>query len=391
METERIGISWPISDRSGWGIFGLNLTIELLRRGAPLPLLLSPPSLKFWPPGVEEKLAPLVKEQQELLAQVQAADKHATLNQVLIIHALANQFVWDDISSAITGRKNVGFIFFEDIRLDAAAIERANRFDRIMVGSTWNLEVLKAHGLDHVSLVLQGVDDSMFHPRQRTGMFGDRFVIFSGGKLELRKAQDVVLAAFNAFHESHPDSLLVTAWHNPWTASADTIAMSTYVDYAPAVDEDGQMGIVDWAVGHGAAPEAFADLGMIPHAALIQVLSEVDVALFPNRCEGGTNLVAMEAMASGVPCILSANTGHLDLISFDNCYPLRDQKLITSNTGQTGGWREPSIDEIVATLEEIYENRDEAVERGKRGADYMKQITWRHQTEVLLNAVSDLL
>ena len=39
-----------------------------------------------------------------------------------------------------------------------------------------------------------------------------------------------------------------------------------------------------------------------------------DTALFPNRCESGTNLVAMEAMAAGIPVILSNNSGHLDLI-----------------------------------------------------------------------------
>ena len=33
-----------------------------------------------------------------------------------------------------------------------------------------------------------------------------------------------------------------------------------------------------------------------------------DAGLFPNRCEGGTNLVAMEAMASGLPVILSGTS-----------------------------------------------------------------------------------
>jgi glycosyltransferase involved in cell wall biosynthesis len=44
------------------------------------------------------------------------------------------------------------------------------------------------------------------------------------------------------------------------------------------------------------------------------VLQEMNVAVFPNRAEGGTNLVAMECMACGLPVILSGNTGHLDLI-----------------------------------------------------------------------------
>ena len=53
-----------------------------------------------------------------------------------------------------------------------------------------------------------------------------------------------------------------------------------------------------------------------PHVAeLRDALRRADVALFPNRCEGGNNLVAMESIASGVPVILSANTGHLDIIA----------------------------------------------------------------------------
>ena len=44
------------------------------------------------------------------------------------------------------------------------------------------------------------------------------------------------------------------------------------------------------------------------------LLKQADLAVFPNRCEGGTNLVAMEAIACGVPTVLSANSGHLDLL-----------------------------------------------------------------------------
>jgi glycosyltransferase involved in cell wall biosynthesis len=44
--------------------------------------------------------------------------------------------------------------------------------------------------------------------------------------------------------------------------------------------------------------------------------SRADVAVFPNRCEGGMNLVAMEAIATGVSVILANGTGQADLIDF---------------------------------------------------------------------------
>ena len=43
-----------------------------------------------------------------------------------------------------------------------------------------------------------------------------RFVVFSGGKLEHRKGQDVAVAAFRDFQKTHPQlrPLLVTAWYH---------------------------------------------------------------------------------------------------------------------------------------------------------------------------------
>ena len=54
--------------------------------------------------------------------------------------------------------------------------------------------------------------------------------------------------------------------------------------------------------------------GLLNSAQMASLLKQADIAVFPNRCEGGTNLVAMEAIACGIPTVLSANSGHLDLM-----------------------------------------------------------------------------
>ena len=46
----------------------------------------------------------------------------------------------------------------------------------------------------------------------------------------------------------------------------------------------------------GDTVDAFVDLGWVPNWQMAAILRDMDVGLFPNRCEGGTNLVAMEAM-----------------------------------------------------------------------------------------------
>src|SRR5215813_2750323 len=61
------------------------------------------------------------------------------------------------------------------------------------------------------------------------------------------------------------------------------------------------------------------------------------------------------AFACGVPTILSANTGHMDLIERNAAYSLKKQGPITfSNKKETidaEGWGESDIDEIIETLE----------------------------------------
>ena len=60
-----------------------------------------------------------------------------------------------------------------------------------------------------------------------------RFVVFSGGKLEIRKGQDIVIQAFKKLLEICPDALLIASWCNE-SASLSSIAISPYVSNAPA-------------------------------------------------------------------------------------------------------------------------------------------------------------
>ena len=99
--------------------------------------------------------------------------------------------------------------------------------------------------------------------------------------------------------------------------------------------------------------------------------------------------MAMEAMASGVPCILSANTGHLDLLSDDNCFPLLKQGKQPEAAGLAGkqDWGETDVDELVDTLESVYQDRDEANMRGAQGAKFMGDWTWEKRTEPLIERI----
>ena len=93
MLTKRIGISWQLTDLHGWGVFGLNLANQLILNGPVPPLLLSEPYIKSISPELNQRLEPYFKEQAALLAQIDAANRQATLNEVLVLHSLGNSFI----------------------------------------------------------------------------------------------------------------------------------------------------------------------------------------------------------------------------------------------------------------------------------------------------------
>ncbi len=391
MRSNKLAITWQVSDSHGWGIFGLNLVRRLLADGPLPPLLVTPPLLIDAPPGVKDLLAPLIAEQQAIAGHLEATGQTMSSNQITVLHALGNGFQHSPISERFRGGANIGFIFYELGGLDAAARERAHAYDRILAGSSWNRDHARAAGIDNIEFVSQGVDTELFYPAPGARAFGDRFVVFSGGKLELRKGQDLVLAAFKIFHAGHPEALLVSNWHNSWPESAANIAASVHIGSAPKTDRAGDLRLTDWAIDNGVAADAFIDLGIRPHAALPGIMRDADVAVFANRCEGGTNLVAMEAMACGLPCVISANTGHLDIIGDGDCYPLIEQTPVRPAGDAAEMWRESSVEEIVAHLEAVYSDREEARTRGRRAAENMKQLSWEIQIPRLITALEDLL
>lgn len=387
-----IGIGFPIGVNTGWRVYGLNLALQLLRipgvAPAPLTPLSSPHLLN---PIHRAMLTPTLVHQRALHQLLDRHRDQTVTGDLLVIKPLGNNLVTPEDMRRIFGQPTLAAIFFEDTHLTPAAIAQASQYELILAGSSWNTEVLRHNGIAHVATVLQGIDPGIFHPAPAVRWFGDRFVIFSGGKLEYRKGQDLVIAAFKAFHQRHPDALLLTAWHNPWLDTMAGLEQTGYLTGLPKVNQ-GQIAIKPWLVANGLPPEAVIDLGAIPNHLAGQILREADVAVFPNRAEGGTNLVAMESLACGIPTILSTNTGHQDLLG-DHCYPLSSQGLVRGCPLYRGtdGWGESAVEEIVATLETIYTDRTTAQQRGTAAHQFMQDWTWDKQVKRLLTAIAPFL
>ena len=379
----QVAIGWTVGVPSGWGTYGANLAIELARKGVEPTLFLVSPDLRLTP-AQTALLGPAVLKEQHWQALARRGNLKLDFPVLL---SLNDGLGFSDMLLGTRGAPTVGVPFFESATIPDENVAKAREFDLIVAGSSWNAEVMARHGVTHVRNCFQGVDLELFKPGPKTGRFANRFAVFSGGKLEYRKGQDLVIAAFKRFYQRHDDALLVTAWHNPWAkVAAQGLAMSPHVNGPPGVTADGRLDVSGWLRANGLPDGAFHDLGAVANADTAPLLREVDFAVFPNRCEGGTNLVAMECMACGVPVALSRNTGHLDLIADDNCYSLDMQIPMGAVTGRREweGWGESSIDELVTKMERAYTDRADAARRGAAGAAFMKGWGWPAQVDRLL-------
>ncbi|TWA78578.1 glycosyl transferase family 1 [Azospirillum brasilense] len=386
-------IQWGLSSYSGWGVNGLQLALSWTRSGRLVPVCSLPLRLEdiALSPLEWRRMAGFVRESEALCRQIAPHAGQEIGVSVPVLRGLGNNLVGSRSVEGVTvkGQPTVGVCYLEDSAIDAEGRARAEHCAAIVAGSSFVERVLTGAGIGRVRTVLQGVDPTHFHPAPKIGWFKDRFVVFSGGKPEFRKGQDLALLGFRAFAKRHPEALLLTAWHNPWPESARSLEANPAVAPVPFHD-NGQFDGAGWAVANGVPPDQVMDLGPVPNADMARILREVDVGLFPNRGEGGTNLVAMECMACGIPAILSANTGHLDLIGADRCVPLTRQGTIRTNFG-ADGWGESDVDEIVAALEGLWADRARAAAIGRAGAAFLAGLTWDRYADGVADVVKSVM
>lgn len=393
-----LGLAWQINLNTGWGVFGLNLALEISRR--------QEPAFRLVCPGPLAHLEDMPPEHRTIVGQlegrrvadpipgirfwrVKSAPKSGTMPDV-ILYALGNGLARLQVRGMGPNHRRVGAIFLEDTRIDPVELDRARYYETVLAGSTWNEAILRGHGVDQAIAILQGVDTSLFHPRRPDAWHEDRFLIFSGGALEFRKGQDIVAAAFRAFHTRHPEARLMACWHTESFDRASTIALGRYGRAAPPRRADGKPDVLAWLAAQSIPAESAVDLGYVPYPRMPDVIAQCDAAIFTSRVEGGTNLFAMQAAALGVPTAVSANTGHLDLIRLAGVTGLTHQGALVDarlNYGGTDGWGESDPDEVVEWLEQVWRDRREARRRADEVAQRMTAWSWHHQVDRLLKVL----
>lgn len=384
-----LAISWVLSTISGYGIYGLQIARQFLRRGGQQLILTRQPAVTVMPPLIQAKLDPIFSLARKLDAFLQKnPDEILSFNHA-VLHGCSSNFSGFAGQDRIWGKPNVGCAAIEHLACDDHGRKIAKNYDMFIAISRWNYDYLKSLDVGPVHLCYQGIDHSLFRPGTKSGLYRNRFVVFSGGKFEFRKGQDIVVAAFKRFYEKHKDALLVTCWQNLNTPEAKAFELAGHCSGVPASAPDFGLQLTPWLLAQGLPHDSFIDLPFTHNLLMPSVINECDLALFPNRCEGGTNLVAMEAMACGVPTYVSYNTGQKDLVDLIGCGSLKSQRQVKPSPDMqtTQDWGETSLDEVVEVMEYAYTNQTQAKAKAMAIAAQMPAWDWGDLNEKLLQIV----
>ncbi len=252
----------------------------------------------------------------------------------------------------IKAPKVIGYCFTEWPLSDDAE-RNARQYDVLFAGSTWNTDKLKAAGIKQAATLIQGVDFERFKPQPPSERKG--FVIFSGGKYEFRKGQDYVIAACRRFMRQRADAVLITAWHNPWPQTMESMKNSWLIDPKNALD--------------GLPLDRVVQLPAMSNEQMPAIYAQAHIGLFPNRCEAGTNMVMCEFMACGRPVIASYAHGHKDVLGVH-------QYHLDNGSVDHAGWFNPEVSDIITHLEHAYANREKLEIGGRLARLATEAFSW---------------
>ena len=286
--------------------------------------------------------------------------------------------------------RNTGYCFIEDFRVAELYKNNADRYwDTIVAGSTWCSQNLSKILDRDVFTVIQGVDHSIFKPCDCPKPLEDRFAIFTGGKFEYRKGQDLVIVAFRHLCKKYPELHLVCSWWNIWPHTVRSMEESQHIQLPS--------GNREWLVGrdinkfyaemmeiNGIPANRYTLLPLISNTAMSDIYRTCNVGLFPNRAEAGTNLPMMEAMSTGLPVLATYATGHTDVLGDT---PFEAKFQIRTGKGISNGWFDADLKAVIDSVERALQDRSGLTTLSLLQRERMQPFTWAATARALLDIV----
>lgn len=256
-------------------------------------------------------------------------------------------------SSLFNHKVRIGYTMFEFDKLPDVTehnsdwVADCNTLTRLWVPSKHSADLFRNSGVTvPIDIVHQGVDPKLYsyyeRPKRKT------FTFLQLGTLTIRKNPGALISAFLNLFKDNPDVRLVLKTQSGTLAHVQMpYSNIKIIDKLTSVEET------------------------------IQLYREADAFVFPSKGEG-FGLPPVEAMATGLPTIFAANTGMLEYANEEYNYPVscpKKSKVLRSpkEWGDVGNWWEVDLHELMEKMQYVYDHRNEAYEKGKKSADWVKK------------------
>ena len=280
------------------------------------------------------------------------------------------------ISRYPQARVNIGRTMFETDRIPAAWVKTCNEMDETWVPTHFNIETFTRAGVrrEKLFVIPGGVDPEIYSPNAAPLGWPDKkgYNFLSIFEWNARKGWDVLLKAY--FTEF---------------SRKDDVALLLKVNITFTTEGTAKRQIFDLTRSLGLNMENMPDVHLIINnytsAQMAALYASCDAFVMPSRGEGWGRPY-MEAMAAGLPTIGTRWSGQTEFMNDDNSYLIDIDGFFEfapyDSVHRGHLWARPSVEHTAALLRRVYENRDEAREKGRKArAEIIEKWTWRKAAE----------
>jgi GT2 family glycosyltransferase len=269
-----------------------------------------------------------------------------------------------DVFVRVPGSPRVGYTMLEVDGVPAEWVRQANQMDEVWVPSTFNRDTFVKSGVTRpVHVMPLGIDPDYLHPGIRAERLPDYFVFLTIFEWSRRKAPELLLRAFNAEFKA-----------------SERVVLLCKANYGPQVDIDGELEALRLDPRGGRI--VFLDNAVLPHYQLGVLYRSSDCFVLASRGEGWA-VPVLEAMACGVPSIVTDWGAQRDFISEATAFPLRVTGLVEADQTfpyyRGFKWAEPDVEHLRQLLRHAASHPELVREKGRRAAEEAHaRWTWAH-------------
>jgi glycosyltransferase involved in cell wall biosynthesis len=260
------------------------------------------------------------------------------------------------------------YTMFETTHTPQKWIDKLNTVEHVLVPSKWLINYWQEQGLrTPIDVYPHGINPDDYPYAERPDR--DTFTFIQYGQLGIRKGTDIVVKAFKEEFKGKKDVFLVLKDTNPVLPFPANI------------------------------PQVIEIHATFDRQKMRELLYFSDCMIFPTRGEG-FGLTPFEAMATGLPAIVTGWSGPTDYVDKEDTlildYDMKKAKefdLIYQDELEegedTGLWAEPKLEDVMAKMRWAYEHRKEAKAMGKKASERIhRDWTWEKQVDKLIQIIN---